>query len=1034
MNYLYKNKSSLKILVIGLLISVITSCSFLETPPDFIKINKIEVSQSQIALQWEQAKRADSYVVEVSKKNNNNIITIREKINSSSSISEFYFNHHIIKYLQPNTSYIVKIYGVNISGAGPKLTKEILTTSSGLFAFTKPLAVKDLSLTKKNVSATNQTINFVWQSTTKDNKSGGLSLIGYEIHELLNNDKYFTTKTQLNIPNINNQKFYKYNIFQITAFGKSKSNNIVIFPTFYPDVPKINKVATVPNSSDKLKITWENSKSSNIAGYQIAYRVSLNKSLEFQKNLASDVNKTTISDLNDGYKYIVYVVATNKNGNKRFSAPVFGTTLKNPSTPIINSITPVEKSSNKLELTWSPPVNPGTTLINNVITKAEIKEYEVIWYPNNSSSTKKKFTQIIDKSKTKYILNNLLAGVQYIVIVKVRNSANLTEKSHSIDNIQTGTTLTVPYPPDNIKLLPIYGKSDQLQLKWQAPIITGTTINDKKNIINSKIAKYIIKNNNNQIISDISPNIINYIYKPLKAGTKYQIYMATINDATLISATSKLISGTTLTPPFSQNKSPFRFVTPYENSKPATNKIVMFWNVNDFTPGTKIGNDLQPTVAKIINYKVSLKRDTKNINSLIDLNPINNSYSFIKLPEGIKYKIWFLVSNDGGLTYKTEEKTVFTLKAPSMPTAKATLLHQDPKNRTNITAILQVSLPKDWGIGDIYNKSPEKKLIYETQILETANMLSKTITNIITKNLNGPSKEIRVNLVPNKKTFINIYSANNMVKSGKHSTSIITTLPKKVTHSLGFVANKKINNLINLNVNFTKTTEVDNYNIFYRISNKPTNKYQVKNIKNINNDAKPETVAIAIPTPKSAKQQTTYEVYIEPYRYQTGLSSIKLVTNTIGLSSPIFATNNKAWIDIYQKRVEIIWSKVTGYKVKENPNNEITYTSVTVYKKLNNKFEYVISTSFNPSSSGGWFGPAASSCFSSSIADCTVTFSPNPFTNTDIIYKTEIKSKNKTGISSSMEMIFKIGYNSNANIYFSKSSSMKTTFKTYILP
>ena len=202
---------------------------------------------------------------------------------------------------------------------------------------------------------------------------------------------------------------------------------------------------------------------SPITGYSVTVQLA-------GESVASAKNKTTsnaeqlefiVGDLEPNVPYLVSVFAINIIGDGISSLPQTGIPLDDkpverpPARPTNVRVTPQVK---KLIVTWGPPLDNGGT---------PITRYQIAFTNTLDGRT---FFRRTGPQETSVILNNLVAGVKYTVLVAAEN-----EKGIGASASGEGTPLFPFQPgvPASPQALQIFPEVNGLTVQWQAPLSDG---------------------------------------------------------------------------------------------------------------------------------------------------------------------------------------------------------------------------------------------------------------------------------------------------------------------------------------------------------------------------------------------------------------------------------------------------------------------------------------------------------------------------------------------------------------------------------
>jgi len=238
----------------------------------------------------------------------------------------------------------------------------------------------------------------------------------------------------------------------ITEDGsKSASCEVIVKEPLVVNIPATPGAATVIPSDSQLSIEWQ--PVTGATSYQVWYSTTTNSSGAVQSGGDIAATSHTITGLNNGTTYYIWLKAKNSAGTSGFGISSSGTPQTSITAPAAPGMATVIISDSSLSLSWSA-VSGATS-------------YQV-WY--NTTNTTSGAVQIGgDIAATYHAIEGLNNGTTYYIWLKAKNSAG-TSGFGSSSSGTPHTSITAPAAPG---MATVTISESSLSLSWSA--VSGAT-------------------------------------------------------------------------------------------------------------------------------------------------------------------------------------------------------------------------------------------------------------------------------------------------------------------------------------------------------------------------------------------------------------------------------------------------------------------------------------------------------------------------------------------------------------------------------
>jgi fibronectin type 3 domain-containing protein len=504
----------------------------------------------------------------------------------------------IISDLTNGTTYYVWVKAVNAAGASEPSARAEGTPREAK-------SVPDAPAIKQVIPG-DESLTVNW-NTVDDAKS-------YEVYYGEDNsfDKAKQYSTVMNpmdtITGLNNSIKYYVWVLAINTAGESKpSASAEGTPMKIPDAPAAPNV-TSSNKAVELSVTWN--AVNNAVSYEVYYSTVNSTSDTKTKSVETTTTSTTITNLDPGTKYYVWMRAINAAGPGPFSPGSEGTTLAAPDRPAAPKLTPADE---QLTVSWTPA--------------DRATNYEVYYCDKSnpgSAATKHGESTILS-----VIITGLNNTTNYEVWVKAVNAAGASEPSARAEGTPAEAD-SVPGIPTNIQ---ITSGSNSLTVNWE-PVFGALfyevyhSVNENENISESSVstttwAKSITIDN-------------------LVPGTPYYVWVKAANAAGpgAISRTATGTPGNALTAPV------------ITSVVPGLKAFTVSWNKVDEADSYKVYYNTTKQFPGTTELEVSSPKTVTTIGNLIS---------------GETYYVWMTAVNNGNQESapSAKEEVTLDLEAPA---------------------------------------------------------------------------------------------------------------------------------------------------------------------------------------------------------------------------------------------------------------------------------------------------------------------------------------------------------------------------------
>ncbi|MCY4577419.1 MAG: fibronectin type III domain-containing protein, partial [Chloroflexi bacterium] len=287
-------------------------------------------------------------------------------------------------------------------------------------------------------------------------------------------------------------------------------------PKTIPDAP----VLTLTPGGGELKAKWTKPANGGdaITGFKVQYKKDTDTGWTELNELGATVLETTITGLDNGDRYTVWVRAVNTAKPDAANIYNWGKAADKPRTfPAAPSISLVHGDS-QLKVTWDKPDERG----------ADITEFVVQYKKAADSAWREHSRPAADKTTT--TITGLDNGVLYDVRVRAVNSVTLDDKELYAWGKKSDTPKTIPGP---VTGLGIISGDEELTVSWVAPTVEnngGAAV--KRYIIQWKWGNEEYDPDSKRHTTTTDASTVSTVLEPLSNGILFSVRVRADNGET----------------------------------------------------------------------------------------------------------------------------------------------------------------------------------------------------------------------------------------------------------------------------------------------------------------------------------------------------------------------------------------------------------------------------------------------------------------------------------------------------------------------
>ena len=422
--------------------------------------------------------------------------------------------------LEPGSEWTYRVAATNKAGRGAWSSAVMATTET-----TVPSVPRNLSVTTESSTE----VRLTWTMPVTD---GGLTLEGYRIEYLADNNSWRSLVANTNSMNtgylhggLDPGSEWTYRVSAINSKGVGPATNGISATTdaIPPGLPE--NVTAEADGAHAIIVTWNppaNDGGSAITKYQVEIFI-----LEEWRLLASPSGtryRHTGLDPESIYSY--RVSAVNTAGRSEWSEPVMGTSAKaTPSKPL--NLKAERDGANVIILTWDEPLTDGGYEIEGYEIRVQRPE-TTVWETLASTGS----------DAMSYRHTGLPAGSLWVYQVRAINSFGAGEWS---SQASARTEITVPSVPRDLSATT---ESTKIQLTWKKPISDGGLTLEGYRI------EYLTDDGSwSALIANSNSTDTGYLHRGLDPGSEWTYRVSAINSKGVGPATNAITVVADAVPP-----------------------------------------------------------------------------------------------------------------------------------------------------------------------------------------------------------------------------------------------------------------------------------------------------------------------------------------------------------------------------------------------------------------------------------------------------------------------------------------------------
>ena len=505
---------------------------------------------------------------------------------------------YTVSPLYNGTSYTIYMKATNAAG------NTLVESSTTVIPRTVPGA-PDIT----DVILGNTTVDILFNAPSSD---GGNAITDYRYSFFPNtsyDDSVGSSPTQFQIPGLTNGNSYTIYMKAYNAAGNTTvASNVVAIPRTVPDAPVFQTVTLKDSAVD---ITFE--APADDGGNAITnYWYSLYQYSSYVP-LGATPTTYTVSPLDNGNTYTIYMKATNAAGNTLIES---STTAIPRTVPDAPEITHVILGNTTIDISFNAPSSDG----GNTIT-----DYRYSFFPDTS------YNDSVGSSPTRFPITGLTNGNSYTIYMKAYNAAGNTIVASNV----VAVPRTIPGAPI---INAIISKNASIDITFSAP-------NDNGGNAITDYAYSLYPDSSYNSMNTATPTT--YTIPGLRNGTLYTIYLKAYNAA---GNTAVASSDSTIPKTFPG--------APIINSLTAGDQTV---DISFSAPLDDGGNT-------ITDYAYSFYSDS----SFVSMGSTPTTYTVPGLINGETYTFYLRATNSVGNTIIPSSDTISPLSIPGAPVINST--------------------------------------------------------------------------------------------------------------------------------------------------------------------------------------------------------------------------------------------------------------------------------------------------------------------------------------------------------------------------